>query len=135
MSDPHRNDFKMFKPNIKVRQIRHVWKNSEEKKLNHHLSPFVPERESFLLTAMRSEDSKQHLFTPNESVIEKDETPHIKYQEFKTPNKPKFHDIQGLHFASSKRVSTGAASPHGGSDNNFCEFQFNTEGSDDLEIP
>ena len=39
----------------------------------------MPEKESFLLTAIRSEDSKQHVFTPNESMIEKDETPFIKY--------------------------------------------------------
>ena len=85
------------------------------------MSPFLPDKESFLRTVENKKEESCFLFTPNESVIEKDETPHIKFQEFKTPNKPKFHDIQGMHFASSKRVSTGAASPHGGSDFD-CNF-------------
>ena len=91
-----------------------------------------------MFTALTSGSREREVFTPNESVIEKDyETPNIRFQvqeEFKTPNKPKFHDIQGLHFASSKRVSTGAASPNGGSDHD-CNFHFNTEGSEDLELP
>ena len=93
-----------------------------------------------MFTALTSGSREREVFTPNESIIEKDySTPNINFQvqeEYKTPNKPKFHDMQGLHFASSKRVSTGEASPspNGGSDYD-CNFHFNTEGSDDLELP
>ena len=70
----------MFKSNIKVRQIWHVFKGSEEQKLENTLSPFLREKESFMITALTSGPREREIFTPNESVIEKDyETPNIKF--------------------------------------------------------
>ena len=131
VSNPHRNDFQMFKPNVKVRQIRHVFKKSEKKNLEHGVSPLLTRRESFLRTEQNKKEDSCFVFTPNESMIENDHESHISIQE-QTPNKPKFHDIQGIQFAASKRISTGAASPHEGSE---FDCQFNTEGSEDLELP